>query len=251
MLAGGARLVRLTGPGGVGKTRLAIEIGHALRVHYADGVVWAALAPLHDASSVADAIAHACALPPDGNTPISGLRAWLRDKHVLLVIDNFEHLLPAAPLLAELLAAGERVQMVVTSRARLNLQGEHSLSIAPLPLPRLDALPAGSGAGRAARRRLAAGARTATRAGLHAQLRQRRRPCRNLHTRGRVAPGHRLAAARLTLLGTRQLLRRLDYRLALLAGGPRDLPPRNKRCARRSPGAAICCRAGRSACSPG
>ena len=228
MLAGGARLVRLTGPGGVGKTRLAIEIGHALRVHYADGVVWAALAPLHDASSVADAIAHACALPPDGNTPISGLRAWLRDKHVLLVIDNFEHLLPAAPLLAELLAAGERVQMVVTSRARLNLQGEHSLSIAPLPLPRLDALPP-----EAALAEQPAVALLLERA-------QQRAPGFTLSSANAadlaaicirvdgLPLAIELAAARLTLLGTRQLLRRLDHRLALLAGGPRDLPPRQQ-----------------------
>ena len=136
LYAAGPRLVTLTGPGGVGKTRLAIALAASLQADFADGAWFVSLAPLRDAGLVADAIAQVLGVRARGNEPLHrSIIAYVREKTLLLVLDNCEHLVDAAPLLAELLAQAPRLCVLATSRAALRLSGEHELVVPPLALP--------------------------------------------------------------------------------------------------------------------
>jgi predicted ATPase/DNA-binding CsgD family transcriptional regulator len=134
-----SRLVTLTGPGGTGKTRLALQVAAELRDSYQDGVWWVELAPLRDPSLVGDAIAQALKLSASSEAPlVEILKRRLAHTHILLLLDNFEHLLPAVPLLGELLAAAPQVWVLATSRERLHLYGEQEYPVHPLELPDLQ-----------------------------------------------------------------------------------------------------------------
>ena len=133
------RLLTLTGPGGVGKTRLALELAAALQGDFADGVGFVSLATIGDPALVASAIAHALQLREVPGRPlVDTLQAHLRTRHLLLVLDNFEHLLPAGPLIAQLLAAAPHLTVLVTSRAPLHLSGEQEFPVPPLAVPTLQ-----------------------------------------------------------------------------------------------------------------
>ncbi|MBD0327314.1 MAG: protein kinase, partial [Pyrinomonadaceae bacterium] len=130
------RLLTLTGPGGTGKTRLCIEAANALLDEFADGVFLVALAPISDSSLVASAIAQTLDIKETPNSPLlDKLKERLRDRQMLLVLDNFEQVLSAAPQLAELLSACPRLKLMVTSRAVLHLRSEREFPVAPLKLP--------------------------------------------------------------------------------------------------------------------
>jgi predicted ATPase/transcriptional regulator with XRE-family HTH domain len=130
------RLLTLTGVGGVGKTRLALAVAAAVTRSYRDGVWLVNLAPIAAHTLVASAIAQTLQVRETGARPLEeGLVAYLREQHLLLVVDNFEHVLPAAPLLADLLASCPRLRVLVTSRATLHLRGEHEHRVPPLALP--------------------------------------------------------------------------------------------------------------------
>jgi predicted ATPase/DNA-binding CsgD family transcriptional regulator len=132
------RLATLTGPGGVGKTRLAIEVASALANEFADGAVFVALATVRDPDLVASAIARALDLRElVGRPPPEQLAAVLRPRHLLLILDNFEQILPAAPQITALLAACPRLKILVTSRAVLRVTGEQDFPVPPLSLPKL------------------------------------------------------------------------------------------------------------------
>jgi predicted ATPase len=223
------RLLTLYGPGGSGKTRLALQVAEQLRDDFADGVVFVPLAPLLKPDHVLDAIAQACGIQDRSAEKLRGrLREELRDKRLLLVLDNFEHLLAAAPLVAELLAGAPHLVILATSRALLNLQGEHGFCVPPLPLPDLDRLPA-----------LEELAEQPAVALLLARARAHLPGCQLTASNAAdlAAICHRLdglplaielAAARLRILSPQALLKRLDRRLALLGRGPRDLPDRHQ-----------------------
>ena len=136
-LRGGAvRLLTLTGPGGVGKTRLALAVAAEVCDAYPDGIGFVALAPLGDPALVASAIATALGIKQTaGQSLVESLTASLHDQRLLLVLDNFEHLVPAAPLVADLLASCPGLTVLVTSRSVLHLSGEHEYAVPPLPLP--------------------------------------------------------------------------------------------------------------------
>lgn len=134
----GARLVTLTGPGGVGKTRLSLQVGEEMRGQFAEGVAFVSLAGLTDPGLVMGAVVQTLGLRelPD-RLPFSQLIRDLQHRHLLLVLDNFEHLLPAAPSVAELLAECSGVSVLITSRSPLRLAGELEYPVRPLPLPHL------------------------------------------------------------------------------------------------------------------
>src|SRR2546430_6669500 len=122
---GDVRMVTLSGPGGVGKTRLSIEIARRLSETFADGVFFVSLAPLRESEQVILAIAQAIGLETGTPSLWSRLQAYLHDKQLLLLMDNFEHICTAAPLLADLLSSAPLLKVLVTSREVLHLYGEH------------------------------------------------------------------------------------------------------------------------------
>lgn len=131
-----SRLLTLTGPVGVGKTRLALEVGRQLQADYRNGVYWVPLAPVRDSGLIATATAMALGVREARDRDLArSVIDYLRTRAVLLIFDNFEHLLPATSWLSTLLAACPNLQILVTSRARLRLYGESEIVVAPLPLP--------------------------------------------------------------------------------------------------------------------
>ena len=126
----------MTGAGGTGKTRLALEVAANVDGDFADGVCFVALAALADPALVPSTIVRALGVPELAEqAPIETVREALRERELLLVLDNFEHLMPAAVPLAELLATCPRLTMLVTSREPLRLLAEHEVPVPPLALP--------------------------------------------------------------------------------------------------------------------
>jgi len=221
------RLLTLTGTGGVGKTRLAIQVARDAAHLFADGAVFVALAPLNDPTFVIPTIARSLDLKEAENqTPRETLCAYLRDKRLLLVLDNFEHLVEAAPELTELIEWCPDLLVLVTSRATLRVRGEQEYAVAPLALPASTRLPAAeevvsSPSGR-----------------LFVERAQAAAPAFELDEGNassvasicwRVAGlplALELAAARVRFLSPSSLLTRLDR--ALSAGWVRDLPERQR-----------------------
>jgi DNA-binding winged helix-turn-helix (wHTH) protein len=130
------RLLTLTGPGGTGKTRLALEAAAGLLRHFANGVFFVAFSPVNDPDLVVSAIAQTLGITEASDKRLVGaLKRYLRDKEVLLLLDNFEQLLTAAPLVTELLATCPQLKVLVTSRAILHLRGEYEFPVQPLRVP--------------------------------------------------------------------------------------------------------------------
>jgi predicted ATPase/DNA-binding XRE family transcriptional regulator len=226
-----ARLVTLTGPGGVGKSRLALAVAAELAADFPDGVAWVELAPLRDPSLVVDAIARALGVRESGDLPLAELLALaVAERQLLLVLDNCEHVLSAMPLVGTLLAASPRLQVLATSRARLRLRGERELPVPPLALPHAfdrGAPPLAGLAGVPAVRLFVERAAevmpgftlTAETAPAIAAI---------CHRLDGLPLALELAAARVKLLQPPALLARLEQRLPLLTGGARDAPDRQR-----------------------
>jgi len=222
-------LLTLTGPGGVGKTRLAIQVGADLLDQFAGGVFFVGLASARDPQLVASAIAQALGVREIGGQSLTEtLQDHLRNRQILLVLDNFEQVLPAASLVADMLVAAPHLKVLATSRAALQVRGERELPVPPLALP--------DGDGGVSVEALARFPATA----LFLERAQAIRPdlvvtddgaaavveiCRRLDG---LPLAIELAAARCRLLSPEAVLGRLDRRLSLLTGGPRDLPARQQ-----------------------
>src|SRR5688500_7375344 len=130
------RLLTLIGPGGVGKTRLGLQLATDVRNQFPDGIAFVALAAIRDPELVASAIGQALgAQEAAGRSPLIGLRGTLHDQECLLLLDNFEQVVAAAPIVAELLAACPALKVLVTSREPLHLRGEREFAVPPLALP--------------------------------------------------------------------------------------------------------------------
>jgi predicted ATPase len=226
------RLLTLTGPGGVGKTRLAVSIATSLRQDFAHGVCFVSLAALHDPALVVSTIIQALGLkeaaklPPDQLIPT--LKAFLQDKHLLLVLDNFEQVSSAAPLVSQLLAEAEGLKILVTSRVVLRVYGEHEFVVPPLALPDLKQ-PAPPQV-LAQNEAVALFVQRAQCIKADFRLTEENSPLiAEICTRLDGLPlALELAAARIKLLPPAQLLARLSSRLSLLTGGARDLPMRHQ-----------------------
>src|SRR6266700_3140826 len=137
----GVRLLTLTGPSGVGKTRLGIQLAQNLGERFEDRVVFVALAPLRDPSLLPATLAQALGLRESPLGQVSEqVQAYLQEQQLLLVLDNFEQIRQAAPFIAALLATCPRLQVLITSRAPLHIRGEQELAIAPLALEAAVAL---------------------------------------------------------------------------------------------------------------
>jgi predicted ATPase/class 3 adenylate cyclase len=203
LVDGGARLVTLTGPGGTGKTRLALQAAAELSDRFRDGTFFVALGPVRDASAVYATVARATGLEPDEDVV-----AWLAGRNMLLALDNLEHLPGVAPIVSELLTGG--VVVLATSRAPLHLSSERELPIEPLPSAAAVEL--------FLSRAAAAGARVNASAEVE-------EVCRRLDN---LPLAVELAAARAKVLSPAALLERLDAALPLLTGGALDLPERQR-----------------------
>jgi predicted ATPase/DNA-binding XRE family transcriptional regulator len=224
-----ARLLTLTGPGGVGKTCLALAVASDLWQSYPDGIVFVSLASLSDPALVLPTIAYTLGWREGGGQPAGeALRANLQPKHLLLVVDNFEHLLAAVPDIAELLAACPALTILATSRAPLRVRGEQEYAVAPLAVPALARAPLLDEITPSPAVQLFVQRAQATIP--HFRLTQTNASavtaiCRRLDG---LPLAIELAAARVKLLPPLALLARLDQALPLLVGGPRDLPERQQ-----------------------
>ncbi len=208
----GARLLTLTGPSGVGKTRLALQIAHDLRDGYADGVAFIELAAIGDPVLVPLAVAQALRLREQADHPFSGqVCTFLQDKQFLLLLDNFEQVLGAADFVAELLASCPRLQVLVTSRAPLHLRAEQQLALAPLTEAAAVAL--------FRERAQGVQSRLDDTSPMVAAI------CERVD---RLPLAIELAAAHVKVLSLPLLLERLTNRLRLLRGGAWDLPERQR-----------------------
>ncbi len=221
------RLLTLTGPGGVGKTHLALNTAQAVLPAFAEGVCFVPLAALSDPDFVLPAIAQALGLrDADTRSLLEELQATIDEQSLLLLLDNFEHVLAARPRLSDLLAVCPHLSILVTSRAPLRLQGEHEFPVSPLPLPDLNHLPGPEALAQYAALTLFVEraraikpdfALTEVNAGSIAEI------CTRLDG---LPLAIELAAARIRLLSPRALLARLEHLLEVLTSGPSNVPVR-------------------------
>jgi predicted ATPase/class 3 adenylate cyclase len=224
-----SRLVTLTGPGGTGKTRLALQVAAERLTRYPDGAFFVELAPIIDPALVPSAVAAALSLRPQADEPPeAAVTTHLRDLELLLVLDNFEQVTHAAPFVSDLLRAAADLRVLVTSRAVLHVHGEQEYSVPPMQVP-----PAGD-------TRSPADVAASEAVQLFAERAMAVRPGFTLTDD--VAPtvveiverldglplAIELAAAKVRLLEPAEIRDHLGNRLGFLAGGPRDLPARQQ-----------------------
>jgi predicted ATPase/class 3 adenylate cyclase len=228
VVSGRSRLVTLTGPGGTGKTRLAVAAASVLLPRFANGVFFVELAPIRDPRLVVSEIARALGTRERGpRGPEEELIAHLESRALLLVLDNFEQVLEAAPVLARLLRACPALAILVTSRSALRLTGEQEFPVPPLELPP----PQARGAEELGRNEsVALFVERARSVAPGFTITDGTAPdvadiCRRLDG---IPLAIELAAARTKLLGPHELLARLERRLSLLTGGPKDVPERQR-----------------------
>jgi non-specific serine/threonine protein kinase len=221
------RLLTLTGSGGIGKTRLAQRVADSMRDSFSDGVAFVSLAAVRDVNAVLPAIAHALKVPDNRGQPLmSRIHTFLATKTLLLVLDNYEHLLVTAPMVLDLLAMDPNLTVLCTSRVRLNISGEHLFDVPPL-----NVTPEEGGAGIDRIRECEAVQLFVQRASASSpaflltpgNATDVMELCRRLDG---LPLGIELAAARIQMFPPAELLSRLGRILDLLTGGPQDAPPR-------------------------
>ena len=243
-MLGSARLLTLTGPGGTGKTRLSLQLAAMVAADFPDGVYFVALEPIREPALVGPTIAAVLGLIEDASVAIGDrLAGWIGSRKILLVLDNFEQVVDAAPLVGELLRATSELKLIVSSRAALHVSGEQEYPVPGLPTP-----PDPSTLGAYGRAQLPDELRVPDPATLDRYESVRLfvaratavRPAFRLTVENAAAVAGivarlqgmplaiELAAARVKLLPPESILERLRDQLAMLAGGSRDLPERQQ-----------------------
>jgi len=228
-LLDGTRLLTLTGPGGTGKTRLALQLGVEVIDRFPDGVFFVGLAPIADPELVPSTIGQALGLQEAaGRTPIDHLVEFLGEKRLLLILDNFEQILAAAPVVGQLLRGAPNIKIVVTTRAALHVYGEQEFPVPPLGLPDLKHLPSLESLSQY--EAVALFIQRAMAAKPDFVVTNENAPAiAEITSRLDGLPlAIELAAARVKLLPPQAMLARLSRRLSLLSSGSRDLPTRQQ-----------------------
>lgn len=222
----GARLVTLTGPGGTGKTRLGLAVAHELEPELRDGAVFVNLSPVSNAELLVTTIAEALEVQEGAGPLAEGVIDHLRERKMLLLLDNFEQLLSAAPFVGDLLAASPRLWVLATSRAPLRLAAEREYPVPPFEIPDAD-LPFEALVKTDALRLFAARARAVDPGFALDQTSapEIARVCTRLDG---LPLAIELAAARAKLLAPGEILDRLEREPHLLPSGPRDAPARQR-----------------------
>ncbi len=222
------RLLTLLGTGGIGKTRLSIQVANELRTGFADGVCFVSLATIQNPYQVIPSIAHELDLQTKDICPFEQVKNFFCEKHLLLILDNFEQVIQAAPSIERLLGACPHVKVLVTSRVALHIQGEQRLALHPLALPDLKRLPEKEAIAhyasvalfvQCAQARIPSFDVTSTNAATLAEI------CVRLDG---LPLAIELAAARIKLLPPKALLPRLAHRLQVLTRGAATLPNRQQ-----------------------
>lgn len=229
LLRPNVRLLTVTGPPGTGKTRLALELAADVADQFEGGAAFVSLAALADPALVAGAIGQALGLFEAGPRPaLAQVTDTLRTREVLLLLDNFEQVLPAGPQIADLLGACPRLTVLVTSRAALGVRGEHELAISPLALPSPSQLSSVETVTGFAAISLFVERAAAIRPGFALTPANAAAVAEICVRLDGLPLAIELAAARIRLLSPQAMLARLERRLPLLTGGPSDLPVRQR-----------------------
>src|ERR1700674_4170380 len=232
LLRQNVRLVTVTGPGGIGKTRLAVEVASGLVESFPGGIYFVPLSPLSDPGLIASVIVQTMGIrEAGGQSPLEILKKNLQDSlraPMLLLLDNFEHLVQAAPTVADLLAMGPNLKIMVTSRAALHVYGEHEFPVPPLALPDSRSMPSVEVLSQYPA--VALFVQRAVAAKPDFELTRENAPavieiCARLDG---LPLAIELAAARVKVLSPSSMRTRLASRLQLLTGGARDLPQRQQ-----------------------
>ena len=223
------RLVTITGAGGSGKTRLAVETGWTVLPAFDDGVFAVELAALRSPEHVAAQIAEALGINEAPGVPLSeSLEAFLADKCVLLLLDNFEHLLGAAPLVGTLLRASPGLTVLATSQTPLRLREEREFALEPLEVPVYSSVPPVDEIRRFGAVALFDERARAVRPSFELTAENAHAVCEICRRLDGLPLAIELAAARVRFLSPEALLQRLDHRLKLLTGGAPTLPDRQR-----------------------
>jgi len=224
-----SRLLTLTGPGGTGKTRLSLQIAADVMDRFPDGVYFVPLAAVTDPELVPSAIAQALAISTTGSRrPIEALVDHLHDKRTLLVLDNFEQLLPAAPVATQLLEASPGLRVLISSRAVLRVYGEQEFPVPPLALPNLKSLPGLSALSQFEAVRLFIERAVAVKPDFRATNENAPAIAGICERVDGLPLAIELAAARTKLFSPQALLTRLERTMTALGSGARDLPGRQQ-----------------------
>jgi len=223
------RLLTLTGVGGTGKTRLGLQAAAELTEEFEDGVFFVSLAAISDPELVVGAVAGTLGVKEAGGQPLlESLEGYLGEKHILLLVDNFEQVLEAATMVSELISACHKLKVLATSRTPLRLYGEHEYAVPPLGLPDPQRPPSVETLTHYEAVRLFLERSQASRADFSVTSDNAPAVAEICVRLDGLPLAIELAAARIKVLPPKKLLDRLSDRLKLLTGGARDLPDRQR-----------------------
>ena len=234
LLRDDVRLVTLNGPGGTGKTRLGLQVGADMIEDFNDGVFFVPLAPVTDTELVPTTIAHILGLQESGGQPIlESLKSYLKNKEILLILDNFEQIVSAAAYVADILSTSPKLKMLVTSRETLHLRGEKEYQVPPLSLPDPEKLAVAeadfvSALSQYEAVRLFIQRALDVKADFEVTIENAPALAEICHRLDGLPLAIELAAVRIKLLTPQAILKRLSSQMKLLTGGARDLPERQQ-----------------------